>query len=141
MKLMPIKKNKYNLAVAIFLSLIFLFLTYSAWKQFSRRFIIRQRGGDIPVYVSLKGEYACLPNRPTDAPVTLECALGLKSNNGSYYALDMTDQDPTMSSVLQAGQKMEVSGGMLYITDKNSWALKKYDIKGVLKVEKLKLIQ
>jgi len=141
MNLMPIKKHKPNLVLVIFLALIFLAVTYAGWKQFNRRFISKEKRDATPVQAMLKGEYACLPNKPTDGPVTLECALGLKANDGNYYALDMTAQDPTMSSVIQVGQKMEVNGALLYIKDQNSWALKKYDIKGVLKVDKLKLVR
>ncbi len=141
MKLMPIKQHKPNLILVIFLGLILLFVTYAGWKQFSRRFVPKEKRDATPVQAMLKGEYACLPNKPTDGPVTLECALGLKADDGNYYALDMTAQDPTIRSVIQVGQKMEANGNLLYIKDQNSWALKKYDIKGVLKVEKLKLIQ
>lgn len=141
MKLMQIKKNKPNLILVIFLGLILLFVTYAGWKQFNLRFITKKNRDATPVQAMLRGEYACLPNKPTDGPVTLECALGLKADDGNYYALDMSAQDPTISSVIQVGQKMEVNGAMLYIKDQNSWALKKYDIKGVLKVENLKLVR
>lgn len=141
MKLMPIKQHKPNLFLVIFLGLILLFVTYVGWKQFSRRFVPKEKRDATPVQAMLRGEYACLPNKPTDGPVTLECALGLKADDGNYYALDMTEQDPTIRSVIQVGQKMEVNGNLLYIKDQNSWALKKYDIKGVLKVEKFKLLR
>lgn len=136
---MPISQNKPKLILYFILGSIFLVFCYFGWRQFIRRYSPQTNRDATPVQTTLKGEYVCLPNKKTDGPVTLECALGLKANDGNHYALDMTAQDPTMSSVIQVGQKMEVVGGLLIINDPNSWALKKYDIKGVLKVEKLKL--
>ncbi len=136
---MPITKNKRKAITFFVFGVIFLVFSYAGWKQFSKRFSPARDQGTTTVQTVLKGEYACLPNRKTDGPVTLECAYGLKADDGFYYALDMSAQDPTMSSVIQTGQKMEVNGALLIIKDPNSWVLKKYDIKGVLKVEKLKL--
>jgi hypothetical protein len=136
---MPIHKNKPKPIFLFIAGLFFLVFCYLGWKQYNKNLSPRKNGESTPVQAVLQGEYSCLPNKATDGPVTLECALGLKANDGSYYALDMSGKDPTMSSVLQVGQKMEVSGLLLYIKDPNSLVLKKYDIKGVLKVENLKL--
>lgn len=38
-------------------------------------------------YVTITGEPVCLPHKDTSGPTTLECALGLKGDDGRYYAL------------------------------------------------------
>lgn len=138
---MPTTKNKPKTILLFIAGVLFIVFTYLAWRQFIIRFSPKKDQSVTPLQSAIEGEYSCLPNKPTDGAVTLECALGLKGDDGNYYALDMTGQDPTMSSVIQIGQKMKVDGPLLLITDQNSWALKKYDIRGVLKVEKLKLIR
>lgn len=38
--------------------------------------------------VTLKGVSVCLPHRDTSGPTTMECAIGIKTVDGNYYALD-----------------------------------------------------
>ena len=37
----------------------------------------------------LEGEFVCLPHTDTTGPQTEECAFGLKTADGKYYALDL----------------------------------------------------
>jgi hypothetical protein len=46
--------------------------------------------------VTLRGTVACMPHRETDSsrPQTLECALGLKGEDGNYYFLTGSASTP-----------------------------------------------
>jgi len=48
-----------------------------------------EQSGDSQVegIVSLRGTSTCLPHIDTSGPQTLECAIGLKTEDGKYYAL------------------------------------------------------
>jgi len=48
--------------------------------------------------ISIEGRTVCLPRRSMDGPHTMECALGLKTDDGKYYGLG-TDHDDTALSV------------------------------------------
>lgn len=76
--------------------------------------------------ISLTGELICLPHKQTDGPQTLECAFGLKSENGDNYAIS----DPQMKFVtaMTNGQKYRVTGLFLPETDS------KYDIVGTIEL-------
>lgn len=37
--------------------------------------------------ITVKGELGCLPHRDSDGPKTLECAQGIKTASGDYYAV------------------------------------------------------
>lgn len=62
------------------------------------------------VTVSIKGIMVCLPHKNQNGPQTLECAIGLKSDDGIFYGL--SDSDPGYKNVSGAGmgQRVEVSG-------------------------------
>ena len=47
--------------------------------------------------VTIKGTMTCLPHRDTSGPQTMECAFGLKGEDGVYYALH--DTDPTYKNI------------------------------------------
>lgn len=41
-----------------------------------------------PQHVTLSGTYTCLPHMDTTGPQTEECAFGLKTDSGDYYAVN-----------------------------------------------------
>lgn len=55
---------------------------------------------------SLSGELTCLPKNATGGPVTLECAIGLRTDDNRYYLLKNMPQSyskPTGSRVTISG--------------------------------------
>ncbi len=60
--------------------------------------------------ISIKGVVLCLPHKDTSGPQTLECAFGLKDENGHYYGLK--DSDPEYKNVgnLPMNEQVEVTG-------------------------------
>lgn len=47
--------------------------------------------------ISIEGETVCLLHKDMDGPHTLECAIGLKTDDGTYYGLG--GGDTSLSSV------------------------------------------
>jgi hypothetical protein len=77
--------------------------------------------------VVISGEVACLPHKDTSGPQTLECALGLHSDDNRYYAL----KDAPSSVNSDVGQRIEVHGTL---STANSSI---YDIAGTITVTQL----
>ncbi len=82
---------------------------------------------------TLTGTYLCLPHRDTSGPQTLECALGLQTDNGDYYALDFNLVSQGVPN-FKTGDRLSVKG-ILTPTEMLStthWRI--YPIKGILSV-------
>ena len=81
------------------------------------------------------GTPTCLLHRDTSGPQTLECAVGIRFDDGTYYALDMSG----MAADFQSYQgRMSVSGTVVPIEAISSNVWQKYDIKGIMKVSSAK---
>lgn len=77
--------------------------------------------------VIISGEVACLPHKNATGPQTLECALGLHSDDNRYYAL----KDAPNSINSDVGQRIEVHGALSTSADSI------YDIAGTIAVTQL----
>jgi hypothetical protein len=64
-----------------------------------------------PQDTTLLGEYTCLPHRGVKPgePTTQECAIGIKTADGRYYALNMAAFSQPMG-YLHPGDKIRISG-------------------------------
>lgn len=85
---------------------------------------------DVPYAASFKGEYVCLPHTDTKGPQTLECALGLKMDNGAYIALDFGDKPVSYGM----GERLELRGMLVPIEQISTDMWRKYPITGILRV-------
>lgn len=86
---------------------------------------------------TLIGEYICLPHKDTSGPQTLECALGLRVDNGEFYAMDTSYINPAITFQLQTGAQIKVSG---YITPTEEVSMSpwlQYNIVGIVQVTKV----
>jgi hypothetical protein len=82
--------------------------------------------------VTIRGEITCLPKRGT-GPQTMECAIGLKGDDGKYYGLrNLIEHDPTYI-YSQTGMGVEVSGKITYEEQAGPDG-NLYDIIGVISV-------
>ncbi|MET1033077.1 MAG: hypothetical protein ABWX94_01115 [Candidatus Saccharimonadales bacterium] len=82
------------------------------------------------------GRVVCLPHKNSDGPQTLECAMGLKAEDGKHYALKDEDS-PAGESLINGvfNKHVEVSG--LF----NSSNETIYDIAGTITIVKLKVLE
>ena len=60
--------------------------------------------------ITLSGEFVCLPHKNASGSQTMECAYGLKTPEGNYYAL--RDSDPQYKNIsgVTMGKKVSVTG-------------------------------
>lgn len=60
------------------------------------------------VSVTFEGTVVCLPHKNMDGPHTLECATGLKADDGKYYGL--ASSDTTLSEVAGSEKRVRITG-------------------------------
>jgi hypothetical protein len=77
--------------------------------------------------ITLTGEFTCLPHKDTSGPQTMECAYGLKTADGKYYAIDTHKNFPS-------GKIITVTGTLVPVEALNTDTFNKYDIVGIVNV-------
>lgn len=82
---------------------------------------------------TLTGTQVCLPHADTSGPQTMECALGMKTDAGEYYALDLGTLSQGMP-VLADGERFSATGLITPVELLGSDQWKKYAIEGILSV-------
>ncbi|MEK7094366.1 MAG: hypothetical protein AAB903_03460 [Patescibacteria group bacterium] len=88
---------------------------------------------DTPKRISLSGEYLCLPHKDTTGPQTDECASGLKTNDGYYYALDFSPMSQMVPD-LKSGDGISANGIFVAVEQLSSDHWQNYPIKGTFSV-------
>jgi hypothetical protein len=76
---------------------------------------------------TLSGELACLPKKDSSGPTTLECAIGLRTDDNRYYILKNLPQDYGK----YIGNRVSINGTLT--TDVDST----YDVAGSIEVTSL----
>lgn len=86
-----------------------------------------------PYRATLSGEYVCLPHKEQGEVQTTECAFGLKTDSGEYYAIDfgLMSQTPPEISL---GVRFEASGVVTPIERLSSDHWRAYEAKGIFSV-------
>lgn len=90
--------------------------------------------------LTLRGSYSCLPHKDTGGPQTMECAFGMKGDNGLFYALDTSILQSTSIVDVKTGDAISVEGVFIPIEELSTNQWLKYDIKGIIRVNTLKKI-
>lgn len=85
--------------------------------------------------IRISGEISCLPKRGSGAQ-TMECAIGLKDQEGKYYALKNLSQYDPDYRLAAGGTKVEVSG-LLTPEDLSGSDGNRYDIDGTIEVSSI----
>jgi hypothetical protein len=99
-------------------------------------YIYNQKQGDntqnvVPYQGTLTGTYVCLPHTNQKGPQTLECALGLKTDTGEYYALDF-NAVPQSQFSLKMGDRFTMTGLITPVQMLSTDQWRKYPIEGIL---------
>lgn len=85
-----------------------------------------------PERVSLFGTYVCLPQKE-DTPISTDCAVGLQSEKGEYYAIDFGFMSQGMPSLTQ-GDQIRASGVVTPIETLSTDYWQKYPVVGIFSV-------
>lgn len=86
--------------------------------------------GEAPGALTVEGTFTCLPHKDTSGPQTLECAIGLTTDDGKNYSLDL-------SAVTYPADitRARVSGHFTPVEALSTDAWQKYDMVGIIQVE------
>ncbi|HEY1037016.1 MAG TPA: hypothetical protein VGE62_00375 [Candidatus Paceibacterota bacterium] len=87
--------------------------------------------------VGIQGEFACLPRKTDLAPRTEACLIGLKSDAGSFYALDtsaISEDSMKFLMSLPEETKVRVFGKFVPVEQLDSETAQ-HDIEGLLEVK------
>jgi len=87
-----------------------------------------------PRQVTLSGSSVCLPHRDTSGPQTMECAFGLKTDDGSYYALDLLILESEILRDFPTQERLTLKGTLIPLEDIDERTWNVYDIVGQLRV-------
>lgn len=80
------------------------------------------------------GDTVCLPHRDTTGPQTLECAIGMKIEDGRHIALDLQFLP---DAGIDTGQHLTLHGTFTVIEALSSDHWQKYDVFGILSVKSI----
>ncbi len=128
------EKQKKNLYLLTGLLILIVFLIAVDTFVPKREPVPEPKESITPYVATLQGEYVCLPHKGNGEFQTLECALGIKTDDGSHYALDaqmMENQDLLQAPV---GTRIEVSGVLVPIELISNDFWTRYDIRGIMSV-------
>lgn len=89
-----------------------------------------------PRNITLSGTYVCLPHLDTTGPQTEECAFGLKTDDGTHYAVNFGASADAMSQ-FQSGARVSAEGFVVIkeALSSNQWA--KYNMNGIFTITQI----
>lgn len=89
-----------------------------------------------PQQATLSGTYVCLPHADTTGPQTEECAFGLKTDDGVYYAVNFGQSENAMMQ-FQSGAHITAEGFVVIkeALSSDHWA--KYNMKGIFTITRM----
>ncbi len=126
--------QKHNDSIALMILVIILFVIFFVVYFTSgvrHRPTERSFAADVTSHrATLLGMFTCLPHITSDGPHTEECAYGIKTDDGAYYALDFGALSTVPS--LSAGNQIQVSGLLTPVEMLSSNHWQRYPIQGIL---------
>jgi hypothetical protein len=86
-----------------------------------------------PQSITLSGTYVCLPHIDANGPQTEECAFGLKTDTGDYYAVNFGQSADAMRQ-FQHGAHITADGFVVIKEALNTDQWAKYNMKGIFTI-------
>ncbi|MFH1473069.1 MAG: hypothetical protein ABIF06_01490 [bacterium] len=122
-----LKQNSTSVVVVLVI-IVFGFLLFKGWGS------IINKG--IDEMTTVTGNFSCLPLVSGEPVGEEDCNLGLRSRDGSYFALDVTRVQDANTD-LKAEDTIAATGIMIPASEAptSDWAM--YDIKGIIQVNSL----
>ncbi len=87
---------------------------------------------------TIEGEYVCVPPKSNTTKET-GCVQGVKINNTTYYALDLTPLENI--AVMQTGDQISAAGEMVPVETLSSDKWQKYPIKGIFRAVTIEKVE
>jgi hypothetical protein len=86
-----------------------------------------------PYRAILSGEYVCLPHADKSGPETMECAFGIRTDLGEYFAVDFSLMSETNPGI-EVGERFSANGTVTPIEMLSAYQWQKYDVVGIFSV-------
>jgi hypothetical protein len=96
-----------------------------------------------PGVYTVEGQSVCLPHRNTEGPQTLECAFGVRLDDGNHLALDLGNQPSAGQDFNFAmGDRIRVTGQVvpLEAISSNHWQIYA-NLRGIMRVESVSQVK
>lgn len=129
---MAIHSSNKKILIAVFVVLLLLGAAYLFYPR-GEVHAPTETPNHEPYRTTLTGIHVCLPHKDTSGPQTLECALGMQTDNGDYYALDFTMLSQGVPNI-PTGRRFQATGLVTPVEWLSSDHWQKYDIKGIFSV-------
>lgn len=121
-----------KIALVVLAAIVVLVAAFFALNAYIYR--EKQEGNEAERYHgTLTGVQVCLPHADTDGPTTLECALGMQTDAGEYYALDLSALADAFPRVPE-GRRFRATGLITPVELLSTDHWRKYDIEGIMSV-------
>ncbi len=99
--------------------------------------VLQNRDFDpLPKNLTISGTYGCLPHLDAGGPQTTECAFGIKTDEGEYYAVNFGQSAEAMDQ-FQSGAHVTLEGFVVIKEALSSNQWQKYNMKGIFTVTKV----
>lgn len=91
----------------------------------------------LPAMTEVVGTAECLPHRNVapGQPTTMECAFGVKADDGTHFAVDLAGAGEDAAMDFQTGKRVRISGTMVPVEALSSDHWRIYDIRGIWRVD------
>jgi type II secretory pathway pseudopilin PulG len=94
----------------------------------------------MPEKVTMTGIWECLPHKNASGPQTLECAFGIKADNGKHYAVSLQASIEGAADSIPTNSRVRVEGMLSTMNTINTDMWQKYNIEGIISASKIQKI-
>lgn len=132
---MGMKKAVWGIGLVFFIAVLVMVVTVVRYDK-------EQTNGNVsePYRTTLSGEYVCLPHVDTTGPQTAECASGIKTTSGEYYAIDLL-LSSQMYEPLIVGEIISANGVVTPLEQLSANTWQQYPIVGIFSVTDSLVVQ
>jgi hypothetical protein len=133
--------NKQKIIIIVVLILV-AGLSVVVSKQLSAKKAQREFNANvsIPLAVTGRGTFVCLPHKDTTGPQTLECASGFLTEANEYYAVSTEELPEEFRNLTQTDQRVEITGLTVPVEALSTDMWQKYNMKGIIQIKTIKKI-
>ena len=89
-----------------------------------------------PQNATISGTYVCLPHMNTTGPQTTECAFGIETDSGEYYAVNFGQSGVAMEQ-FHSGAHIKAEGFVVIKESLNTDQWKNYNMKGIFTITRM----
>lgn len=125
--------NTQKTVFVLFVALIVAAVAYFAFTEYGSKSTLISGADGTPYNTTLSGTYTCLPHMDTSGSQTMECAFGLRTDNGDYYAVNF-GASANAAEQFQSGAHIRAEGNVVIKEALSASQWQKYNMKGIFTI-------